>query len=205
MLSKRRSPYGRYGRDPYQSYYHARQTGVRRPVHQDPRLPAKALVQGVAVDGAARAYPLEVLREQPVRNDTLGGLPIVVVFQAASRTGVVFERRVGGDVLTFQEVRAPQRAEPEPPEQEPDRERRGVLTEWLTRLRRPEPTRAAHDVQVIQDEETGTAWAIPSGGALTGESAAEQLRQLPATLAFWFGWKDHYPETTIFGEHLAGG
>ena len=39
----------------------------------------KASVLGLAQNGQARAYPLELLQEQPVINDTLGGLNLVVV------------------------------------------------------------------------------------------------------------------------------
>ena len=42
-------------------------------------LNTKGQVLGLRLNGQARAYPLERLRQQPVVNDTLGGEPLVVV------------------------------------------------------------------------------------------------------------------------------
>ena len=42
-------------------------------------LPTKTQVLGINVDGRAKAYPLEVLRQEPIVNDSLGGENIVVV------------------------------------------------------------------------------------------------------------------------------
>ena len=46
---------------------------------QSDRLPTKGQVFGLAIDGAARAYPLDQLAEHPVINDQLGGEPVVLV------------------------------------------------------------------------------------------------------------------------------
>ena len=43
------------------------------------RLPEKSEVLGLIVGGEARAYPAEVLQQQPVLNDTLGGSGLVVI------------------------------------------------------------------------------------------------------------------------------
>lgn len=43
------------------------------------KLAAKGQVIGLRVNGAAKAYPLELLRKQVVVNDTLGGEPLVIV------------------------------------------------------------------------------------------------------------------------------
>ncbi len=49
------------------------------------------------------------------------------------------------------------------------------------------------------DVETGTVWDAWQGVALDGELAGEVLRRLHSTRSFWFGWKDWYPDTQIYG------
>ena len=53
---------------------------------------------------------------------------------------------------------------------------------------------------MITDQETGTKWHGLSGLALDGQLAGQRLTAIPATPSFWFGWKDHFPNTVIYGE-----
>ena len=55
----------------------------------------------VEIDGEARAYPIRVLIWHEIVNDTLAGTPIAVTFCPLCNTSVVFDRRVGGEELTF--------------------------------------------------------------------------------------------------------
>lgn len=65
----------------------------------DDRLPAKAEVVGVRVDGTARAYPVEEISERGVINDEVGGVPILLA--GHRRAVAVFGRRLGDRVLEF--------------------------------------------------------------------------------------------------------
>jgi hypothetical protein len=56
---------------------------------------------GVVVGGEARAYPVAILNWHELVNDTLGGRPILVSFCPLCGTGLVFDRRVAGEVLRF--------------------------------------------------------------------------------------------------------
>ena len=58
-------------------------------------------VLGVVVAGEARAYPVAILNWHELVNDTLGGEPILVSFCPLCGTGLVFDRRVGGEVRAF--------------------------------------------------------------------------------------------------------
>jgi hypothetical protein len=53
--------------------------------------------------------------------------------------------------------------------------------------------------RLIVDEQTGTRWQAWTGIAVEGELVGQRLEQLPATGVFWFGWKDFYPQTLIYG------
>ena len=52
----------------------------------------------------------------------------------------------------------------------------------------------------IKDKETGTLWNALTGRAVEGPLLNKSLDKLPFTPAFWFGWKDNYPDTLVHGE-----
>ncbi len=88
--------------DPYQGYYQSAAAGVIGETIRDERLYVKEFIIGVAHEDRAVAFPFGVLNETPVVNYDLGGLPILVVFNTETGTGVVFDRQVGEQTLTFQ-------------------------------------------------------------------------------------------------------
>ena len=55
----------------------------------------------VEVRGEARAYPVQVLTQHEIVNDTVGGVPVAVTYCPLCASGVAFERRVGDRVLSF--------------------------------------------------------------------------------------------------------
>ena len=86
-----------YDRDPYLGY--GRDPRLMFPVSRsDDRLPTKALVLGIARDGAARAYPFEALRDvpSPIR-DRLDGEELLVYFDRDSETA--FATDLQGEML----------------------------------------------------------------------------------------------------------
>jgi hypothetical protein len=95
----------RSDRDPYASYYQSGATGIIGETTVDKRLLAKEFVVGVELpDGSAKAYPFRFLSLEPVINDTIGENDILIVFNIASATGVVFDRRLGDMTLTFNQL-----------------------------------------------------------------------------------------------------
>ena len=58
-------------------------------------------VIGVAINGEARAYPLEILIWHEIVNDELNGVPVSVTFCPLCNAGIVFDRRLDGVVLDF--------------------------------------------------------------------------------------------------------
>jgi hypothetical protein len=68
----------------------------------DDRLESNALLVGVEANGTFVGFPVDVLAsEGGVANAEVGGVPVVVVYDADSRTGIAFERRVGEQTLEF--------------------------------------------------------------------------------------------------------
>ncbi len=92
---------GGFERDKYTIYYSISRAGLQGEWREDDRLGAKELVLGLESGGEARAYPFRRLGEGPLVNDRFQGRPVLVVFDAGSETGVVYDRRLDDTVLTF--------------------------------------------------------------------------------------------------------
>lgn len=97
------NPRGSYLVDPYASYYVTGDLGV-----VDNQIPRDAVTSerkqrllGVRVGPAARAYPYAVLRERPLINDVLDGVPVLIWFDPETETGAAFRRQIEGQTLTF--------------------------------------------------------------------------------------------------------
>lgn len=58
-------------------------------------------VIGVTINGDIRAYPLQFLMWHEIVNDTVGGVPVSVAYCPLCNSAIVFDRRIGGQVLDF--------------------------------------------------------------------------------------------------------
>ena len=87
--------------DPYQAYYGAPDPGVVGRKRADDRLPVKEKVIGVRLNGEVKAYSFTALARDRVVNDTVGGVPVVVVFDGLTFSGAVYRSDPGGSLLTF--------------------------------------------------------------------------------------------------------
>jgi hypothetical protein len=87
--------------DPYDSYYDSPNAGVVGRKLTDNRLPVKEKVIGVRLGGEVKAYSFKALARDKVVNDTVGAVPVVVVFDGPSQSGAVYRRDPGGKLLTF--------------------------------------------------------------------------------------------------------
>lgn len=148
-------------RDPYEfGYYNSPDAGVIGETIQDDRLYTKEFVVGVEFNGNAVAYPFSILNDEPVVNDTVDGAEILVAFDKDSASGLVYDRIINGQTLTFN------------PSDQPF---------------------------TVIDNETGSTWDTVSGTATDGELAGQTLNRIKSTTVFWFGWKDFFPDTILYG------
>lgn len=99
-LALRKGYYGAL--DPYSSYYRSDIAGASDEREYDDRLYVKEFVIGVELNGEAVAYAYNILNEEPVINDFIGGEPVVVVFDINTGSGVVFKREINQKILSFQ-------------------------------------------------------------------------------------------------------
>lgn len=96
---------GRQRADPYRGYYTSDSTGVIGVEHRDERLDTKEFVLSIELPGARpKAYPYRFLNDEPVVNDRVGGIELVVVFDREAGSAAAFDRTVGGDLLHFEPV-----------------------------------------------------------------------------------------------------
>ncbi len=131
-------------------------------------LPADRVI-GVALPGAARAYPARLLNWHEIVNDTLAGVPIAVTYNPLSGGVVVFDRRVGEETLLFGVS--------------------GLLynSNLLMFDRRKEGGRSE------------SLWSQLAARAVTGPAAREgdTLVVLGAALCTWEAWHALFPESTV--------
>lgn len=59
------------------------------------------LVIGIFEGKEAKAYPIKILNWHEIVNDEIGGIPIAVSWCPLTKSGIVFDRRIKGEVLTF--------------------------------------------------------------------------------------------------------
>ncbi len=71
----------------------------RREFYQKPA----RFVIGLTWNDTSRAWPFDQLLRQTVVNDVLDDLPLVVVFDPKSKTAFLFDRRVGGKSIDFEQ------------------------------------------------------------------------------------------------------
>jgi len=71
-------------------------------VSEETRLDAREPVLTLEVDGQVpRAYPIRYLTWHEIVNDSIGDLPVAVTFCPLCNSGMVFDRRVNGEVRIF--------------------------------------------------------------------------------------------------------
>lgn len=80
-----------YSEDPYRRYQGNDADTYGLEV-QDQRLPNKAVVIGVEVEKNAKAYERSVVEQEGLINDTVQGVPIVVVYKADADQVLAFQR-----------------------------------------------------------------------------------------------------------------
>ncbi len=90
--------------DTYASYYRGPDSGIIGRAVSDDRLDGKEFAIGLQTTGEEKAYPYRELSRMPVVNDTVGGVQVLVAFDANAATGSIWDRAVGAQTLTFRDA-----------------------------------------------------------------------------------------------------
>jgi hypothetical protein len=176
MVLSRDTGYGRdYGRNPYVGYDTIGQRPFLFDGEEDGRLPAMERVVAVALGDSDQvvdvAYPLSVLSELGVINDTQGGHDLVV-FHAPGASSALDARSIadGADV--------------------------GATGVFDPNLEGQKLTFRRDGDQIV-DEETGSAWNV-LGQAISGPLAGKSLTPIVHADHFWFAWAAFKPDTIVY-------
>ncbi|NDJ59658.1 MAG: DUF3179 domain-containing protein [Chloroflexi bacterium] len=171
VLSRDTGASRNYGANPYVGYDQTSDPFLFEG-EVDRRLPATAHVLAGMIGGEAVAYPFDSLVREVVINDTVGGRPVVALWQSgvvsaldsrdidASRDvgmAALYDRTLDGQTLSF-----------------------------------------TFDGEVIRDNETNSVWNT-FGQATEGELAGSQLQLQVAAPHFWFAWAAFQPDTFVYG------
>ena len=71
-------------------------------VSAENRLEENEPVIAVELEGSTpRAYPIRYLTWHEIANDVIDGTPVAVTFCPLCNSGIVFDRRVNGEIRTF--------------------------------------------------------------------------------------------------------
>ncbi|MFQ5614781.1 MAG: DUF3179 domain-containing (seleno)protein [Anaerolineae bacterium] len=163
----------RYGENPYVGYDTIGQTPfLFRGKQLDGRLPAMARVVTVSLGETDVAYPLDILAEAGVINDSQAGQDLVVFHTSGTSSALG-----GPNIATAQDVGATGVFDP------------NLNGQKLTFNRNGD---------AIVDAETGSTWNI-LGQAIDGPLAGEQLTPIIHADHFWFSWAAFRPDTIIYG------
>lgn len=65
------------------------------------KIPGQEPVMTVELGGETRAYPIRYLMWHEIANDTVAGVPVAVTYCPLCNSGIIFDRRLDGQVLTF--------------------------------------------------------------------------------------------------------
>jgi Protein of unknown function (DUF3179) len=65
------------------------------------KIPEKQLVIGIAINGAAKAYPIEIIGYHHQVRDTIGSEEVMITYCTVCRTGRVYSPYVNGKIETF--------------------------------------------------------------------------------------------------------
>jgi thiol-disulfide isomerase/thioredoxin len=168
-----------YGRNPYTGYDDVnRSPFLYRGAETPDDLPPMARVVTVERNDETVAYPYEVLQQERVANDTVGGVPVVVLWAPGTASALDANTVAGGDdvgaATTF------------------SREFEGQTLTFV------------FDGDKIVDEQTSSEWDV-LGQAVSGPAAGSQLAPIVSINHFWFSWAAFRPETRIYraGEPIA--
>ena len=74
---------------------------VYGPVYEGDWLNETDLVLGYVGGGQAYAYPIKILNFREIINDEIDGVPVLVSYCPLCRSGIVYDRRLGDQVLSF--------------------------------------------------------------------------------------------------------
>lgn len=150
-------------------------------------LTAESTIIGLEDGDAARGYPLTVLNVHEIVNDTFGH-PVIVTYCPICRSGMVADRRIGGEATVF-DVSGLLWMPP------------GVYTaaaEKEDRVFSDRKTGVSNNGNLVMyDRKTRSYWSQMLAQAICGPKAEQRLDIHAATVSTWGEWRSEHPEGDV--------
>lgn len=132
---------------------------------------------GLTVNGESRFYPYNILVWHEIVNDTIAGEPVLVTYCPLCATGIVFDRRVDGEVQEF-----------------------GVSGRlWQSNLlmyNRPSTTLGTG----AGNEADESLWSQVLGEAVLGPNTGDKLPIVRSDVMRFGDWKEAHPDTQVLSQ-----
>jgi hypothetical protein len=132
-------------------------------------LKSRDVVIGLAINGAARAYPWESFAKQSPVLDRVNGTPLLLVLGPDGKSFRVFVSRIDGHDAEF----------------------------FLQGESNADASSAKKNDWTLVDATTASQWNF-QGCATSGPAQGKCLDRLPALKDYWFDWRNYHPDTTIY-------
>ncbi len=157
----------------------------------DTPLDARALIVGISVGGADRAFPLLAVMQQWPIQDSLGKTPVLIVVGPDGKSIRAFVSRLepDGKALEFFKKTGNKTAG--------DAKTGDTKTsDAKTGDAKTDDAKTA-DTWVLLDTSTGSEWNF-QGCAVSGSAQGRCLQPVYVLKEFWFDWRLHHPATTLY-------
>ena len=161
-----------YGTNPYAGYDNLENTQPRLFKGEvDSRLPAMERVVDVQVNGKYKIYPLSVISQEEVINDSFEGQPLLILY--TSKTVSVLDEK---NIAESREIGSVTVFKPE------------VNDDLLTFKK---------EGSGFVDEQSGSSWSI-TGKCIAGKLKGEELWPVVHGNHFAFAWFEFHPDSEIY-------
>lgn len=172
VLSRDTGFHRSYGKNPYRGYDDINNIPFLMKDPADPRLPAMERVLNVTVGERHRIYPFSEFNHEPVINDTISGIPVVVLSMEDTASALD-----GGTIATSRIIPS--------------------ATVYRRQLNERTLTFEQREDGLFYDLETGSQWNL-FGQAVKGELLGEELNTVESGQHFAFAWLAFYPDSEIY-------
>lgn len=135
---------------------------------------------GLCIGNDCRFYPYQILVWHEIVNDTVGKQPFLITYCPLCLTGIVFERKLDGQVVEFGTS--------------------GKL--WKSNLvmyNRTDP-RSAGGFGEASDPKKESLWSQVLGEAIVGEHTGTKLKIIPSDIIKYGDWKKLHPNTKVLSK-----
>ena len=141
-------------------------------------LPTRETVIGIAINGQARAYPVAKILQQSPLQDSVGGMPVLLITGPDKLSIRAFISRI-------------------PPQDQPAEFFRPVADGASEQGKSATPSTATPQDWKLLDSATNSEWNF-QGCAVSGPAEGKCLEPIAFLKDYWFDWHNYHPDTSVY-------